>query len=336
MSKSSPQHAEVEASQELTPLPGTLLLERLRGQGPEPWLFFRRAWHWRWRSYAQMADQVRRGADAWRRAAESAQTPPWAHFHGTQHPDTFAYLLVVLSQGGAAVLHPPSASWPPSFEGLSSETDGASCRETTDLWLQTVDEGQEVGVAAPVDGGPPRLLLPAAAGQLESRALEPLRAQDFDDQASGRLVDPTAGPITMPSLGSRAAILARHLDASRGRKASRPILCVSPRVAPVDLWPIAWATLLSDAVWILEPQTDAFAATAAWARPTVAVASTAEEERALHRGLVATPRRHRRLRRVLVLPAHSVAAPEKGGDGEPLAPQLWRELGVERVVLGAA
>ncbi len=348
MSNAPPEDAKTSVVQELTPLPGTLLSERSARQGAEPWLFYRRSWHWRWRSYGQVADQVSRGMATWRLAAESAHTKLLAHLHGTQHPDTLALVLAVLGHGGATVLHSPAAGAMAPATSATPSTHGTLARMlgrgSSDVWLQVAAEGEQTGLADPVVGGPQRLIMPAAAGQLEQRSLQPLSAEGMIDQALGELFhvsteseastesEVSPRPVAIRRLGARAETLARHLDGCRGPKGQRPILCASPYLGPRDLWCIAWATLLSDAAWVLEPQRDAYAATATWVRPSLLLASVAEEA-ALHRGLVATPKRHRRLRRLLIVPGLGGSATDATGGGAGLDPQLWAELGVERRVL---
>jgi hypothetical protein len=75
------------------------LADRAAATPEEPWLFYRDADDWRWRSWGQVADQAARGAAALRPPAGTARVA----VDDRLHPDAVAAALAVQAAGGAAV-----------------------------------------------------------------------------------------------------------------------------------------------------------------------------------------------------------------------------------------
>lgn len=314
--------------QDLGSTPVGCLAARCGEQSSEPWLFYRRGWKWRWASYGQVADQITRGLRIVRQAATSApRTARWVT-HGTQHPDTVAVACMLLEAGGTLHLRRPMAdgSW-------SSPQEGA---EDAPRWVVAAAEPADSDDLDPSRQGG-LLEVPSVPGQLDRRPLEALETGFLDRCVVSQVEDEDGRQWTPADLRDRARRLAEALAEEHGfpetgswlrrwqdrrRLPRRPIVCVSPAVSPVDLLVVAWATLVLDAAWVLEPQADAFLPTVDWVRPTV-VLTDPEHEAELHRRLVALPRGQRRLRSVVGWPS---------GTPEGLDPQFWQELGVSRRV----
>lgn len=322
--------------------PASLLVRCLEDQPTEPWLFFRRTWHWRWRSHLQVADQVARGLAVLRRTAESAHGPLTVSFYAAQHPDAMTLLWTVLAHGGTAMPRLPTDDGPnePPAGTLwlqVSEEDPATKEDSATEDAATKDAATNDAAA---DAPLTHLELPPAAGQLDRRPLQPLTLEDLAGQGSAEIVDLQGRRLPLDVLHRRAAALARSLLAihQQSRRAKqRPIVCASPRLPPVDLLVVGWVTLLIQGVWILEPLEEAFPPAAAWARPTVLVAAPSEQK-ALYQGLVDTSKRHRRLESLVLWgPDDTVSLKdaESFEDTEPFESQLWQEMGVETVPFDA-
>ncbi len=266
------------------------LAARAAAQSEEPWLFYRRGWDWRWRSWGQVADQVARSAATLRRspalAGRSGPGRPGPSrpavrgaFDGRQHPDAVAAGLAIQAVGATAV---PRSAGP----------------------LRPVE-------VAVLQGGDPavRLRLPICRSRLER--WRP-RALDLEAAPAAALAfDPASATVSQQQMDGEAERLALLLPAAVGR----PILCASAALDPRALQILlAWAAR-TGAAWILEPDAEAFPAAARWARPTLVVATGGELE-----GLAAAldggkRRRHRRLAAVVAV-------------GEPAGREGWEELGV--------
>lgn len=254
-------------------------LARRAGSAPEdPWLFYRRGWDWRWRSWGQVADQVARGAATLRRSPALA-LPPRSRgdvrvaFDGRQDPDAVAAGLAAQAAGATAV-------------------------------PRSVGPRRPLEVAV-LEGGEPavRLRLPACRSRLErwrpqALGLDAAVAGAPDADEAERLAS------ALPPLG-------------RGR----PILCASAALDPRTIQTLQAWTMRMDAAWVLEPDPEAFAAAALWARPTLVVAPGRELE-SLASALCG--RKHRRHRRIAAV----VAVGEAAGRRE------WEELGVPVVLWG--
>lgn len=302
------RHVTPAGSESLKPDegPAAALIQRCGEQPAEPWLFFRRGWRWRWLSYAQASDQIVRGSKSLSQAAETAPHRLATAFSMTAHPDSVAVACIALSHG--VEVRPYGLDARPSAldEGV--------------LWLYVAgDDDSGAGTASP-----DRWPLPAAAGQLDRRPLEPLALSDLHRPVPST-VSTADGRWSLTALHRRAEELASILG-RRPKGTRRPIVFATPALSPVDLLVVSWASLLAGAAWILEGDIEAFPATASWARPTALIANGAQQD-ALHRGLVATPKRHRRLDTLMLLGP---------GDATETSPQLWHELGVKILPFPAA
>lgn len=268
-----------------------------------------------------------------RRAATSAHAPRDVALHGIHHPDTVTLCCMLAELPWTVTPQRPADDGAPPDPGMT--------------WLRVAPDEPRNGTApASRDGAtsaPEVLTVPTAAGQLDRRALRPLTAEDLDPSASPHWISST-GRLGLPDLRSQAVALAQRLDGllrtapeRRGWRrllastasTSRPVICLSPHLDTSTLLAVAWAALLIDGVCVLEPQWDAFIPTLQWVRPTVVVGTDAEESD-VHRTLVATPRRHRRLRAWLSASATAGSPLDDVADLPVLDPQLWDALGVRR------
>ncbi len=253
------------------------LAERAAADGDEPWLFYRRGWDWRWRSWGQVADQVARGAATLRRSPALAARPgpgrpdPRVAFDGRQHPDALAAGLAIQAAGATAV---PRSAGP----------------------LRPLE-------VAALEGGNPavRLRLPICRSRLER--WRP-RALELETPVGGLAFDPAAAAVSQQQMDGEADRLASLLPAATGRQ----ILCASAALDPRALQVLVAWTASTGAAWILESDAEDFLAAARWARPTLVVATVGELE-----GLAAAfgGGKHRRYRRLeAIVAVGEVAASE--------------------------
>ncbi len=255
--------------------PLALLAQRARDAGYEPWLFHRDGWDWCWRSWAQAADQVARGAAALRRQAAGSQRAGHA---ARQHPDAVAAGLAIRAAGVSAM----------PVRGGRSRAARLGC----EVWV-------EVGDAAPEpEATPGRVMLPPALSPIEKAPLEPL------------VLEATPGPVRLPDLGelspAESIAAAERLDGSLATGRGRPVVCAAPDLEPPDVHLLETWTLVRGAAWVLEPQASAFVETVLWARPTVVWAPAAELERLVARIATRKHRRHSRVASVVVARGEAV------------------------------
>ena len=102
------------------------LAARAASDPEDPWLFYRRGWDWRWRSWGQVADQVARGAEA---LAATEDAVAWSP---KQDPDAVALSLVAQAAGSHPQTLSPSGlpecrsrleSWQPRALDLEAATE---------------------------------------------------------------------------------------------------------------------------------------------------------------------------------------------------------------------
>ncbi|MEM9558046.1 MAG: hypothetical protein AAGC60_27565 [Acidobacteriota bacterium] len=270
------------------------LVERLYRRAvaePEaPSLFTRVGWDWQWRSWARVADQVARGAATLRKMRDAApggavRLAPGAWRAG---PDAVTAVLAVLHAGlDLELADDPDAR--DAAPGDLPRIAVAGVQVPGDESGNASDEAS--GTALSVEHQ-----LPTVRGPLDAQPLEPLAAA-----AGGRLL--VGGhPIDMTAVRSS---LAASLPASGVRsvarvdRPTRPILATGAVSLPWLVDCLAWA-LEADAAWALEPEADAFAASVAWVRPHVVVASRTALE-ALATRLEGRALRHARLRTAAVV-----------------------------------
>lgn len=252
----------------------------------EPWLFCRGCIHWIWRSFRQVADQVARAtAELGRRSrsiATKATVGPsgsWIAFDGRGLPDQVAIDLTLQNLGCGALatsgqLLPSSL---PSTVRLWVDSDQVPSRAADELVTvarlpnvrSRLDRWQDVPLV------PSRSALGTALFSVGGR-FESLSQRDLIDAASR--LDGFA-----PSLEERPIILSQvGLDRPEGR-----VL-------------MAW-TLLRKAVWVMEPESSAFVATALWARPHLVVADPDQLDELATALELKSYRRWHRLRGVISL-----------------------------------
>ena len=244
------------------------LAERARAAGEEPWLFYRDRLDWEWRSWARVADQVARGAEALR--AVSAE-PCRIGFDARQHPDAVAASLAIQAAGHLAV----------PVRGGVDQAPAAGC----DAWAA-------VGAGAGPGPGMRSIELPPARSMLEKTELRPLVPEP---ESAGALEVPGCRRLSPAELASSARDLDRRLPAS----ADRPIVCAAPELDEATLQRLAAWTLNSGAAWVHEAAPEAFVETVLWARPTLVWAPPARLERLASRMTARKHRRHSRLSAVV-------------------------------------
>lgn len=239
------------------------LARRASAEPEEPWLFYRRGWNWRWRSWGQVADQAVRGAEAVARSPGfEAPADVRALFDARQDPDAVAAGLAVRAAGATAV--PRTGGRPRPLE------------------------------VALLEGGEPalRLRLPACRSRLERWEPRPL-----DPEGAGGLAFGAEAPRVPPGEMSGEA---RRLEAvlpAPGRR--RPILCASADLDPRTVQILQAWTVRAAAAWVLEPDPEDFQAAVLWSRPTLVVAGGEELERLAAALVERKHRRHHRLAAVV-------------------------------------
>ncbi len=275
----------------MTPL--TLLAERARATGYEPWLFHRDGWDWCWRSWSRVADHVARGVEV---LQGLGMEPRLAGYGDQPHPDAVTAGLTVQAAGWTAV----------PVRGGPREASSLGCG----VWVEAGDQAPVAGIEC--------VALPSALSPLDRTPPRPLELETIP------------GSVRLPGHGERSPAewtrAAERLDGSlapgSGRAANRrPIVCAAPGLDPREAQLLEVWTLLRNAAWVLEPQASAFVETVLWARPTVVWARARELEPLAARLRV---RKHRRRSRLT-----SVVA----AGGEEVDPGPWDELGIEVVTL---
>lgn len=268
----------------------------------EPWLFDRGAHDWGWRSWAQVADQVARGAAILRRARELAGErlgdAARVAFADRLHPDAVAVALAVQAAGGVAV---------PVAEREEARVDA---------WAQVGEVASAV----------PAVALPAVRSRLArwTPELDALRPGDPDAGAFGRRLPGGRRDDRTRShreLCDAARAWSARLPPPRGR----PIVLASPEIGRRHRQVLLAWTLTAGAAWVLEDEPALLLPSALRNRPTLVLAPGADL------ALLATALRERRHRRWHRLEAVGVTddAPAEVYLGEE-----WEGLDVPVVRLG--
>ena len=216
-------------------------------RSPEPWIFYRPEWDWRWQSYGRAADRVARTIRRW---------------HGKG----------VCSVGGRPLEIPP---------GMRPEDQAAAILAAEALGLPLAYQAGSSVRELRWDGH--RLELVPGRGALESASLESLRSLDFQDADSGpgsnktRSTDPFGNDAVFSSPWIELTRSLFHLcPENDSLPCRRPMVLAQPELFfPVaEGWGMARRrsvstfSLCRDAAWILEPESEAFLPTVLWSRPT--------------------------------------------------------------------
>lgn len=284
----------------------TALNARLDDAPNDPWLFWRPGWRWRWRSWGEVGDQVARGAEVIRRAADSAPRG-WGRlvFEPRPEPDTVALGLAIRAAG----FDPPSVV----AEAVSMGVDGDP------PWDVRVEVGEEdAGEARRDAAGAPILVLPPCRSRFER--VTPQRPALVVETAADT-TERRASPIEP----AWATALLRVLEGRDG-VGGRGIVAAGPELGSSTFWDLVDATAMTGAGWMLEGDPEIFPAAVAWARPTVLVARGRSLERAVE---ALAGRRLGRLRWVLIPPVEGGEAGDAAGGVSADTRQRIHELGAE-------
>ena len=276
-----------------------------------PWLFYRTGWHWAWRSWRRVADQVARGLATLNEAGVSAGDR--LAFRARQDPDSVATGLAIQAAGAVA---------------MPLEDSAPSLNNTTRLctaWVATQSEDESIPpeTAPPPAAGAdslPSIVLPPALSALERTERRPL------------ILDPSSHRVSGESLLAAAQSLERRLlEPAHSASEQTTIACVSPILAPeTQLGLQAW-TLLRGAALVQEPHPEAFLPALLWARPTFAAVSHSELEPLAAALATRKHRRHSRLRVVVAVDGSAQGGAESD---TALDVERWNDLGVRIVALG--
>ena len=263
------------------------LSKRLDATPSDPWIFFRPSWRWRWRSWAEVADQMARGVVVLRRAAESApQEIESGAFADRRDPDALVTSLTLRAAG----FRPR----PVDVEGNrpAAGSHPAAHLPARTLWVRGASGETSDPVAASPSPDPSagleEVVLPAVRSRFETAPLE------SPDLPKGPNLDEPV-PVSVGKLvaGLRASV------AEPSKRAARPILCAGPDLSSATFQALLVSTLASDAAWVLEADPDIFPAAASWARPTALVATPRQAGEVLDE--LGRSRRWRRLRQLWLL-----------------------------------
>lgn len=248
------------------------LHQRAGDHREDPWLFFTRGLRWRWRSFLQVADHVARASSSLQNAVSAPHLSAGVAFRGRCCPDSITLSLAIQTIGGAAVSRsaPDLAAPPPGREGPCP------------IWAEVEGRKEQAGLPE----GCQKVVVPAVRSLLESWVEEVLPESDGGSVAgSGRHGgEPGEGKKSFSS--REIAMAAQALENIVGpvvapglRRGQRPVVLIGPSADTLqaEIF-VAW-TLLRGAALVLEPQSDAVAATALWARPHLVLASSSALER---------------------------------------------------------
>jgi hypothetical protein len=227
----------------------------------DPWLFFRDGWDWRWLSFAEAARQA---------AGVAAALPPLPPGEAVAFADGRgpASLVVDAALQAAALTSAPVAAASAEERGCAAAARGAAA------W-----------VVAPGEAPPPGLrplVVPhlAEVGRRGAAAAGPLEVLLDPPAGSGVVVAAPGGHrrLAAAELAAAGAALAARAGGAGGREIA---LFARPLEDPLGRLLLAWS-LAAGAALVLEPDGAAFAASAAWVRPTL-LAGDGEDLRRLWR-----------------------------------------------------
>lgn len=264
-----------------------------------------------------MAEQVAAGIEVAKAANPEPSGRLGLHYDHVplRGPDDLAAALVLLGSGYDFELPGGAEPGPTRVRTVRVETRPGQEVENR--------PGQENGAGEP---GP--ISLPACRGELDPQVAS--RGAFAAAASSAVSTAVSAGPDRLASsvateIGELAEALDRALPADLGisderlasrwtshrRGRERPVLFASPGLDPRRFVALARWSLWRSSAWTLEPQADAFVATALWARPSVLVATTSDLA-ALAPAFDAAARRQSRLRAVVRVGGEAVPGPWDG------------------------
>lgn len=284
--------------------PGKNALDWLRARAVDqrfdPWLFFSQGIRWRWRSFEQVADHVARVRSSIESAVSASGPTDGVAFRGRRGPDSVAISLAIQAAGETAMAVLPG-------QPLASLASGSALP-----WVQTEETPRDQP-----DTAQARFEVPAARSDLEAWTAEPL-------EAGGGWIAATAGNervsrFSSEEIAAAAVALDGTISPFLREVEIPPVVLLGPSADPWQAEIFLTWTLSRGFPVVLEPDSDAVAATALWARPHLVLASSSELERLAQ---LLGQRSHLKNHRLSLLVATDEDAPS------PLARLRWESMGV--------